>query len=210
MQKLRSRKALAGMLAAGRRDRRNRGGDAGWSGGRDFAATNWKKIWKNELKPLADKRYYTKKKSNARYYTKDRADAKYAALARLHQGPVGREVLPRRVDASSALRERRGGVRRAATRSFALGAAARPFSKHRAARQLHGDVSSSGYLLNTGGGASTAVRHHRDGLDSTSSIAQRPRAAATHRWYSGRFRRPGRSLLTGRRTGLGAGSVGSP
>lgn len=33
-------------------------------------ATNWKKIWKKELKPLADKRYYTKKKSNARYQPK--------------------------------------------------------------------------------------------------------------------------------------------
>ena len=33
-------------------------------------ATNWKKIWKKNLKPLADKRYYTKKKSNARYQPK--------------------------------------------------------------------------------------------------------------------------------------------
>lgn len=53
-------------------------------------ATNWRKIWKKELKPLADKRYYTKKKSDARYqpkgnyalngssYTKAESDAKYA------------------------------------------------------------------------------------------------------------------------------------
>lgn len=33
-------------------------------------ATNWKKIWKKNLKPLADKRYYTKKQSNARYQPK--------------------------------------------------------------------------------------------------------------------------------------------
>ena len=31
-------------------------------------ATNWKKIWNKELKPQADQRYYTKKKSNKRYY----------------------------------------------------------------------------------------------------------------------------------------------
>ena len=30
-------------------------------------ATNWKKIWKKNLKPLADKRYYTKKQSDAKY-----------------------------------------------------------------------------------------------------------------------------------------------
>src|SRR5687768_17536337 len=58
-------------------------------------ATNWKKIWKKELKPQADKRYYTKKKSDKRYqpkgsyetagsgytkaetYSKAEADAKY-------------------------------------------------------------------------------------------------------------------------------------
>jgi len=33
-------------------------------------ATNWKKIWKKELKPLADQRYYTKKKSEKRYQPK--------------------------------------------------------------------------------------------------------------------------------------------
>ena len=58
-------------------------------------ATKWKKIWKKELRPLADKRYYTKKSSDARYqpkgsyetagsgyakaetYSKAEADAKY-------------------------------------------------------------------------------------------------------------------------------------
>ena len=40
-------------------------------------ATNWKKIWNKELKPQADQRYYTKKKSNKRYYTKSDSDAKY-------------------------------------------------------------------------------------------------------------------------------------
>jgi hypothetical protein len=63
-----------------------------------FAATNWKKIWKKKLQPLADKRYYTKAQSNVRYtaagsayskaevdaklggyYTKAEGDAKYAA-----------------------------------------------------------------------------------------------------------------------------------
>jgi hypothetical protein len=53
-------------------------------------ATNWKKIWNKELKPQADQRYYTKKKSNKRYqpkgsyalngssYTKAESDGKYA------------------------------------------------------------------------------------------------------------------------------------
>jgi hypothetical protein len=58
-------------------------------------ATNWKKIWKKELKPRADQRYYTKKTSDKRYqpmgsyetagsgytkaetYSKAEADAKY-------------------------------------------------------------------------------------------------------------------------------------
>ena len=54
-------------------------------------ATNWKKIWKKNLKPLADQRYYTKAKSNAKYqpkgsyetagsgYSKAESDAKYTA-----------------------------------------------------------------------------------------------------------------------------------
>ena len=47
-----------------------------------FAATNWKKIWKKKLQPLADKRYYTKAASNAKYaaagsaYSKAEVDAK--------------------------------------------------------------------------------------------------------------------------------------
>ena len=53
-------------------------------------ATNWKKIWKKNLKPLADKRYSTKKASDAKYqpkgnyeaagsgYSKAESDAKYA------------------------------------------------------------------------------------------------------------------------------------
>lgn len=50
------------------------------------AATNWKKIWKKNLQPQADKRYYTKRMSNQRYatksaladfWTKGEADARY-------------------------------------------------------------------------------------------------------------------------------------
>ncbi len=52
-------------------------------------ATNWKKIWKKKLRPLADRRYYTKAQSDAKYqpkgsyeaagsgYTKAESDAKY-------------------------------------------------------------------------------------------------------------------------------------
>ena len=55
------------------------------------AATNWKKIWKKNLQPLADKRYYTKTQSDTKYqpkgsyetagsgYSKAEADAKYSA-----------------------------------------------------------------------------------------------------------------------------------
>lgn len=39
------------------------------------AAINWKTIWKTEIKPRADKRYYTKKASNARYYTQAQVNA---------------------------------------------------------------------------------------------------------------------------------------
>jgi hypothetical protein len=52
------------------------------------AGVNWGHIFKKQIKPRADKRYYTKKKANARfavksallgYYTKAESDAKYAA-----------------------------------------------------------------------------------------------------------------------------------
>ena len=67
-------------------------------------ATNWKKIWKKNLKPLADKRYYTKKQSDAKYqpkgsyetagsgytkaetYAKGESDAKYQAKTQLIRG----------------------------------------------------------------------------------------------------------------------------
>lgn len=42
-------------------------------------ATSWKKIWKKELKPLADKRYYTKKKSDSTFATKAESAASAAA-----------------------------------------------------------------------------------------------------------------------------------
>jgi len=42
-----------------------------------FAATNWKKVWKNDLQQYADKRYYTKKKSDKKYATKTTLDSYY-------------------------------------------------------------------------------------------------------------------------------------
>ncbi len=42
-------------------------------------ATNWKKIWKKELKPLADKRYYKKSQTDAKYATKAESAASAAA-----------------------------------------------------------------------------------------------------------------------------------
>jgi len=59
--------------------------------GAQYVATNWKKIWKKQLRPLADKRYYKKAQSDAKYstktetgtalgnyYTKAQSDAGYA------------------------------------------------------------------------------------------------------------------------------------
>ena len=40
-------------------------------------------LW-NKLKPLADKRYYTKKASNARYYTKAEVDAKISSVTQIY------------------------------------------------------------------------------------------------------------------------------
>ena len=52
-------------------------------------ATNWKKVWKKHLRPLADRRYYTKAQSDAKYqakgnyetagsgYSKAESDARY-------------------------------------------------------------------------------------------------------------------------------------
>lgn len=42
-------------------------------------ATNWKKIWKKNLKPLADKRYYTKAQSDTKFATKAESAASAAA-----------------------------------------------------------------------------------------------------------------------------------
>ena len=42
-------------------------------------ATNWKKIWKKNLKPLADRRYYTKAQSDTKYATKAESAASAAA-----------------------------------------------------------------------------------------------------------------------------------
>lgn len=42
-------------------------------------ATSWKKIWKKELKPLADRRYYKKSQSDAKYASKAEAAAAAAA-----------------------------------------------------------------------------------------------------------------------------------
>src|SRR5690606_9040325 len=42
------------------------------------AATNWKKIWKKKIRPQADRRYYTKRKSNRRFSTKGQTAAALA------------------------------------------------------------------------------------------------------------------------------------
>lgn len=42
-------------------------------------ATNWKKIWKKNLRPLADRRYYTKAQSDTKYATKAESAAGDAA-----------------------------------------------------------------------------------------------------------------------------------
>lgn len=41
-------------------------------------ATNWKKIWKKKLQPLADKRYYKKSTSDAKYATKTETSSAFA------------------------------------------------------------------------------------------------------------------------------------
>ena len=86
------------------------------------AATSWKKIWKKNLKPLADKRYYTKAQSDTKYatkaesaasaaaaqagantatdtklqgyYKKAEADARYAPMPGLIRGSYGLQVAP--------------------------------------------------------------------------------------------------------------------
>src|SRR3954465_7804609 len=65
------------------------------------AAVDWKHVWKEEIKPRADKRYYTKKKANQTfttsaalssrlggYYTKAQSDAKYAPSQPLYRGSI--------------------------------------------------------------------------------------------------------------------------
>ncbi|MEO7846617.1 MAG: hypothetical protein ABIR82_14860 [Nocardioides sp.] len=43
--------------------------------GAQYVATNWKKIWKKQLRPLADQRYYTKVQSDTKYSTKTESGA---------------------------------------------------------------------------------------------------------------------------------------
>lgn len=65
------------------------------------AAINWKTVWKKEIKPRADKRYYTKTNANQTfttqaglsstlggYYTKAQSDAKYAPAQPLYRGSI--------------------------------------------------------------------------------------------------------------------------
>lgn len=72
-------------------------------------ATNWKKIWKKNLKPLADRRYYTKAQSDTKYqpkgsyetagsgYTKAESDAKYAGAGSSYTKAEGdARYLPKR------------------------------------------------------------------------------------------------------------------
>ena len=69
-------------------------------------ATNWKKIWKKNLKPLADKRYYTKAQSDAKY------PAKAESSRRLGGCRQGREpTRPRDTQARRLLHEGRGDAK---------------------------------------------------------------------------------------------------
>ena len=62
------RRAAAALAARGAHRRRASRRGAGRGRGRaQFAATNWKKVWKNDLQQYADKRYYTKKKSDKKH-----------------------------------------------------------------------------------------------------------------------------------------------
>ncbi|MCD6639389.1 MAG: hypothetical protein LT071_05690 [Nocardioides sp.] len=59
------------------------------------AATNWAKIWKQKLRPLADKRFYTKGQSDTRFarkgssFTKAESEARYADAPTLIRGGWG-------------------------------------------------------------------------------------------------------------------------
>ena len=126
-------------------------------------ATNWNKIWNKELKPQADQRYYTKKKSNKRYYTKSDSDAKYQAeglgltkAESVHQvprptrstrSPARRTPRPRATRSTSRRRSSRGwlgafgavsraaAVRdRLASRCRAVGCAGVPLHRRRRGR----------------------------------------------------------------------------
>ena len=69
-------------------------------------ATNWKKIWKKNLKPLADKRYYTKAQTDAKYQPK--AESAASAAARLAGANAATDAKLRRL-------LHQGGERRQAT-----------------------------------------------------------------------------------------------
>ncbi len=64
-----------------------------------MAATNWKKIWKQELQPQADKRYYKKKNADKKFAAKKDT---YTKAETLQQDGDGREV-----PAQGQLRDRR-------------------------------------------------------------------------------------------------------
>ena len=85
-------------------------------------ATNWKKIWKKNLKPLADKRYYTKEQSNKKYQPKGSVrDRRLGLRERLdvHQGRGRREV--RRCGSAYTKAESDAKSRCPASRQLGLG-----------------------------------------------------------------------------------------
>ena len=61
-----------------------------------MAATNWKKIWKQELQPQADKRYYKKKNADKKFAAKK--DTYTKADDASHEGRERREVRRREPD----------------------------------------------------------------------------------------------------------------
>ncbi len=65
-------------------------------------ATNWKKIWKKNLKPLADKRYYKKSASDAKYSTKAETAAGDAAANAATDTKLGSYYKKTEIDAKLA------------------------------------------------------------------------------------------------------------
>ena len=121
-------------------------------------ATNWKKIWKKNLKPLADKRYYTKAQSDAKYSTKAETAAGDAASNAATDTKLGGYYKKAEIDAKLAPLVNSVASNSGGDQLVTLTGAIQTIRSVSLMPPSNGTVivTSSAYIINNGAGVSSA------------------------------------------------------